>query len=131
MKRNSRNLPINLQMQKISGLLTKKGISPDTIDLYSRLDRTLKYRENVRGINNFLGRSLYPREIKGRTSSYELTEKAQEIHDKRSNTAKRVDWRLRAKRTYYPDSITKKQFLNWRNNPNQYDIESVDTRGGY
>lgn len=66
-----RNLPIKLQIQKINHLLSKKGISPDLIDTNSRIDRTLTYRENLRGINNYLGRSIYPNEIKGRTSSYE------------------------------------------------------------
>jgi hypothetical protein len=131
MKANSRRLPIGLQIIKINSLLQKRGISKDLIDVNARIDRTLTYRENVRGISNYIGKNIYPAEIRGKTSSYELFLKAQDVNDKRSLRSRNVDYRRRAKKTYYPDDLTQKQYLNWRRNPARHDIEGVDTRGGF
>ena len=130
-KTRGRILPFGLQVIKIRGLLQKKGISPDLVDLHARMDRTLTYRENVRGINSYIGRNIYPAEIKGRTSSYQLFMKAQDVNDKRPLRNRNIDYSKRARKTFYPDDITQKQYLSWRRNPARHDIEGVDTRGGY
>ena len=131
MIKKSRNLPFGLQLLHLGRGLERKGVSRDTVDLKHVLDRTLTYKENKRVLNNYMGRNVFPNEIKGRTSSYELYEKAKEVNVKRSNRSQFQDERRRANNTYFPDSITQKQYLKWRKNPARSDIEGVDTRGGY
>lgn len=119
-----------LQKHKLEKLFSKKGIDSDKIDLFSRIDRKLSYNENKHIINKKIGYgNAAP--IKGRISSFELTEKAREYYDTRKSKSRRNDDRLRARNTFFPDSITKKEFEKWRKHPNRYDIEGVDTRGGY
>jgi hypothetical protein len=131
MIKKSKNYPFGLQILNLGKSLEKKGINKDKVDLLHVLDRTLTYRENKRILNSYVGRNIFPNEIKGRTSSYELYEKAQEVNASRSNRSKFMDERKRANNVYYPDSITQKQYLRWRKNPARSDIENVDTRGGF
>jgi hypothetical protein len=112
----------------ITKALQKKGFGVDKVDLFSRIDRQLSYKENRNIILKRLG--MNDNKITGRLSSYELYGKAQEYHNTRSNRSQRQDSRMRAKNTFYPDSITHKEFKKWTRHPNQYDIEGVDTRGG-
>ena len=124
-----RSIPFGLQIVSLSKGLQRRGIDRDTVDLPHVLDRTLTFGENKRILNQYLGRKVYPSEIKGRVSSFELFQKAQEVNSKRSNRSKFQDSRLRANNTFYPDSITQKQYLKWRKAPNRYDIEGVDSKG--
>ena len=126
-----RNLPFGLQIIQLGRAIEKKGINRDQVDLKHLLDRTLTYRENKRVLSNYIGTNIYEKEIKGRTTSYELFQKAQEINDKRKLRSQNMDYRKRAKHTYYPDNITQKEYLRWRKNPSRNDIEGVDTQGNY
>ena len=131
MFRKKKNYPFGLQILNLGKQLDRKGISRDKVDLKHVLDRTLNYSENKRILNRYIGINIYSNEVKGRVSSFELYDKAKEVNDKRSNRSKFMDERKRANNTYYPDSITKKQYLKWRKNPARSDIENVDTKGGY
>lgn len=127
----SKVLPYGLQRVKFEGYLKKKGIDSDKVDLFALIDRKLSFNENKRLMNQHLGRNIYPNEVKGKLSSFELFSKAKEVNESRSNRSKFMDLRKRAKNTFYPDDISKKDYLKWRKNPSRYDIEGVDTQGSY
>jgi hypothetical protein len=117
-----------LQRYKLERHLKKGGVDSDKIDLFARIDRTLTFGENKRSITKNMG---FGQEVRGRMSSYELYEKAKEVNAHRSKRALRQDDNRRAVRTFSQSSLTKRQYGKWRKQPNRYDIEGVDTRGGY
>ncbi len=123
-------LNYTLQRKHLERQLLGKGIEPDKVDLFSRIDRTLTYRENKRNITKLVGISI-DKGISGHLSSFELYEKAREQNDRRKSKNLRQDDRIRAKKTYYPDSISKKEYKAWAKNPNRHDIEGIDTRGNF
>jgi len=131
MKYKPRNYAFGSQISRIGQALEKKGIKRDTIDLPHILDRTLTYRENKRLASNYVHKNIFDSDVKGRVSSIELYEKAEQQNNNRSQKSRQYDDKKRAKNTYFPQNLTKKQYVTWRKNPNRNDIEGVDTEGRF
>jgi hypothetical protein len=122
------------QKFKLEKSLKKIGVEKDLFDLHSRIDRTLTFGENksiVLKKAKLLSNKPSFDDIHGRLTSTELFLKAQDQYDSRKPLQQRTDNRIRAKNTFYGDNISSKQYRKWSKNPNQYDIEGVDTQGGF
>jgi len=105
----------------------------DLLDINAHWDSRLSYSENK---NNILGKAktlgLYkPKQDVFKDSPIYHENNAQEIHDKRSVKSKSIDSIRTAKRTFDNRTLTKKQFNEWKRNPNQYDIRNIDTKSTY
>ena len=127
MKKMNKKRQIILIKKRIKTL----KVSPDLIDLEADADSKISLEENWRIIKPqvvLLGNKI-EKTYKGRLSSWELTMEADELDKKRSKNAQRVDDRVRARNTYFPDSMSKSKFKKWANKPNRNDIEGVDTKG--
>jgi hypothetical protein len=118
----------DLQKKKLEFFIQKKGLDKDTIDLHSHIDRTLRYGENKRLISKKfnIGRSFQPITTSQNRLTYIL--EAQDINDKRKQKSQYYDRNKVAKKTFYQDSITTKQFNKWKKKPNQYDIDGIDNK---
>jgi hypothetical protein len=122
-----------LQRFRIEKRLKRMGLEHDIIDVHASIDRKLTLGENMRIIGKqakMLSENQF-NESFGRLSGWELMEKAQDTHNKRSQKSIFMDNRLRARETFNPEEFTAKQFKKWRRYPNRYDIENVDTKGSF
>ena len=127
---------MNHKLQRISleKGFKKKGVSPDLIDSHALIDRKLTLTENKTILNKkakMLTNNNIGQESYGRLSSWELTEKAQDIQSNRTYKAQAQDDKIRARQTFQAHDITAKEFKKWKKKPNRFDIEGVDTRGSY
>jgi hypothetical protein len=105
----------------------------DLLDIDAHWDSRLSYSENK---NNILGKAkrlgLYkPMEDGYKGSPIYYENKAQEIHNKRSERSKAIDSIRNAKRTFDNRTLTRNQFKKWKKDPNKYDIKNVDTKSTY
>ena len=119
-----------IQKNMLKKRVQKMGVESDLIDLHSHTDSKLGLRENWDHIKK-LASPLKTRSsfISGRISSANYSEQAAEIHANRSNKAKQMDEKLRAKETFSIEDLSKKEFNKWRKKPNRFDIENIDHFG--
>ena len=118
--------------RQLAYLRKKLGHNADLVDLDARIDSTLSYQENKRIVLNAAkGVGIGVSESLGfKGSGMYYRQKAQEIHNKRSNRSKAQENRA-AKTTYSEIQLNKHTFEKWRKNKNQYDISGVDSPGTY
>lgn len=122
---------MNKKLQ-ISKLRKLAGEDADKFDFEAEVDGRLTYEENRRRVLSKLKRRglLSPKkEQKAKWRAGDLLIKAKEIQRRRSPRAREIDARQDAEQTFDARTLTKKQFLKWKRNPNRYDIEGIDTKG--
>jgi hypothetical protein len=117
-----------LQIHKLKKLV---GTKSDLFDFQSEVDGRLTYEENKTRITKKLNRrglNIKTKTDKRKTSA-KLILKAMELQKKRKAASIKNDSIRQAKKTFEARSLTKKQFLKWKKNKEQYDIETIDDRG--
>jgi hypothetical protein len=124
---------LGLQEHTVKKKLRNRGINPDTIDLKAELDSTLSLRENLDNLEEKYGklertgRNFRARREEGQARRRELAQReAKSTHEERPPLNQYIDETKDAEKTFRDP--TERQMNKWRNNPNQYDIEGVDTR---
>ena len=122
----------NLQLFVIKKSLRKQFIDPDLIDVHSHTDSSLSLPENMNLINQLIQPiSKKQPKFKGSVDSAGMVLKANTQFEKRKYKQQNTDYHIRAKTVFYPDSITFQQYKKWKKQPNRYDIEGIDTKGGF
>lgn len=121
---------LGFQKHNIEKELKKRGI--DDFDLEAELDSTLSMKENKDKLEEQLGISLRdknPRSKKGGRERQVGAERkqARRRHEVRPRTEQRVDESIEAE-TVFDFPLEKGEFELWAENPDEYDVEGVDTR---
>lgn len=122
---------MNKKLQ-ISKLRKLAGTNNDLFDFQAEVDGRLTYEENRRKVISKLKRRglLTPKkETKAKFKAGDLMIKALDLHKKRSPRSRAIDASQSALKVFDSKTLTKKQFMKWKKNPSQYDIEGVDTKG--
>ena len=107
--------------------LVRSGWSTDLVDTSALIDSRLSLGENRQAFKRYQAPVTQRRAPRSYAlSRIELIMRAQEIHEARSPRAQYQDQRLRARKTFDSDTLTKKQFSKWKKNPERYDIREID-----
>ena len=122
-----------LQKHTIKKKLRNRGINPDKIDLEAELDSTLSLPENIQNLEEKYGRlertgrSAGARQEKAKAQRRnQVKREAESVHEQRPTLNQYIDQTKDAETTYRDP--TQRQMEKWKENPNKYDIEGVDTR---
>lgn len=105
------------------------AFSDDEIDIASQVDENLGLDENLDRLEDQLETDLRKQEPEGRAKSFEYGLEAREIHEDRSKRAQRIDNNRQAETQLIPGEMTKPEFEEWKENPDELDIEGIDGRG--
>lgn len=118
------------QKHNIQKLLEKKGIFD--FDLEAEVDPTLSMSENIDNIERRLGISLRDDGPKNSKAAREQStgfdkRQARDRHEQRPQKNQLIDESLNAEETFdFP--LQDGEFETWAENPDEYDIEGIDTR---
>ena len=114
----------NFQKINIDKALKLRGINPDTVDTFALIDRNLTLSENF---TNIVGK----RKQNPITQSENKINNYLEAQDKFNNFSNKrqfYDSKVNARKTFFQDDLTNKNYSKWKKNPNRFDIEGIDTR---
>ena len=119
-----------LQIYTIKRALKRSGINPDTVDVEALVDEDLTLYENSTIIRNEIQMNETHKEDHGTKSIRKLDRflKAIKVYDKRTKKQKSADFSKRADTTFQKSELTRSNYLKWKEKPNRYDIEDIDTR---
>ena len=121
-------------VKAIAAQLKKKDIEPDLVDLHALVDSSLSLKENYNIVLQDYGLLSNKRDINLGTKSVNKVDrllKAKNKFEQLSIKRQKQDARTRARTVYEANELNKKNYTRWKRNINRYDIEGVDSIGGY
>jgi len=121
-----------MSSQRSIQLLKNRYQDSDKLDIYSHYDRKLSYAENKRlmdlkakriGLHKTHSDSVHMRN----TPAY-YTHLAKHFNKSRTLRSQRMEDRKTNKHTFKASTLTKEQFMLWKNHPAQFDIIGIDSK---